>query len=420
MFILYYNIGGDYMEDKFLKYADLLLSKGVNIKKGQPLLITAPIDCAKFVRILSLCALKKGVTDIYFDWYDDVLKHQQLIYLDNDAIGNSRFFNKKIYDEYAKKDSAFLMLVSDDPDLMSDIDNSILSHSALISRTSRPLYKERQAINDVAWCIAAVSSYGWAKKVFNDSDDCVNKLWNLIFDICLVNSSDPIKEWNKKLALSKKRCDLLNILKLKTLHYTNSLGTNLYVGLSDNTIWCGAGEVMPNGKEIVCNIPTEEIFTSPNRFMTNGKVYSSKPLVYNGYIIEDFWLEFKEGKVIDFDAVKGKKVLESIINGDDTSCYLGECALVSYDSPISNSGVLFYTTLFDENASCHLALGTGFPNCLEGAVSLSRCELLDMGMNVSDVHVDFMIGTSDLKIEGITYSGDSILIFNHGNFVLDC
>ena len=153
--------------------------------------------------------------------------------------------------------------------------------------------------------------------------------------------------------------------------------------------------------------------------MTNGIVYSSKPLVYNGFVIDDFWIKFNDGKVVSFDASKGKDILGSIINGDDTSCYLGECALVPYDSPISNSGVIFYTTLFDENASCHLALGTGFPNTLEDTDGKDKDELISMGLNVSDVHVDFMIGTSDLKIEGITYDGESVLIFNDGNFNLD-
>ena len=211
----------------------------------------------------------------------------------------------------------------------------------------------------------------------------------------------------------------MNELNFKTLHYTNSLGTDLYVGLSDGAKWCGAGEPMPSGRRIVANIPTEEIFTSPNRLMTSGIVYSSKPLVYNGYIIDDFWIKFEDGKVISFDASKGKDVLSSIINGDDTSCYLGECALVPYDSPISNSGVIFYTTLFDENASCHLALGTGFPNTLDGTDGKEKDELISMGLNVSDVHVDFMIGTSDLKIEGVTYDGKNVLIFENGNFCID-
>ena len=407
------------MEEKFLKYACLLLDKGLNIKSGQPLVITAPIESIEFIRVLSRCALERGVTDIYFDWYDDELKHQQLLYLDNDCISKSLFFDRKIYDEYAKRDGAFLMLVSEDPDIMGDIDSSKLDYSARISRTSRPIYKKRQAINDVAWCIASVSTYGWAKKVFGDYKDSVDKLWNLIFSICLIDNDDPIKAWDNKLELNSRRCDILNKLNIKTLHYTNSLGTDLYVGLSKGTIWCGTRELMPDGTPIVCNIPSEEIFTSPNRLETCGIVYSSKPLVYNGFIIEDFWIKFNDGKVIDFDASKGRDILESIIKGDDTSCYLGECALVPYDSPISNSGVIFYTTLFDENASCHLALGTGFPNTLEGAYNKSKDELINMGLNVSDVHVDFMIGTSDLKIEGITYDGDSVLIFSDGNFSID-
>ena len=405
------------MEEKFYKYACLLLDKGLNVSCGQPLVISAPVESIDFIRVLSKCAFERGITDIYYDFFDDELKHQQLLYLDNDSIGESLFFNKKVYDEYAKKDGAFLMLVGDDPDIMSDVDSSKLDFSARISRTSRPLYKKRQAINDVAWCIASVSTYGWASKLFDS--DCVNKLWDLIFSICLIDCSDPSGEWDNKLLLSSKRCDILNSLNVKSLHYTNSLGTDLYVGLCPHTKWYGAGEVMPSGRHIICNIPSEEIFTSPNRLETNGIVYSSKPLVYNGFIIEDFWIKFENGKVIDFDALKGKDILESIIKGDDNSCYLGECALVPYDSPISNSGVIFYTTLYDENASCHLALGTGFPNALEGTSGKSSDELIDMGINVSDVHVDFMIGTSDLCIEAITYDGDSVKIFEDGNFCID-
>jgi len=406
------------MKDKFYKYACLLLDVGLNIQEGQPLVITAPVESIEFIRVLSKCALDRGVTDIYFDWTDDELKHQQLLKYGDDSISNSLFFNKKVYDDYAKKDGAFLMLVSENPDIMNDVDSFKLDYASRISRTSRPFYKKRQSTNDVAWCIAAVSTYGWAHKIFNDSN-CVEKLWNLIFSICLVDKKDPIEEWENKLLISSNRCDRLNELNFKTLHYTNSLGTDLYVGLSDGAKWCGAGEPMPSGRRIVANIPTEEIFTSPNRLMTSGIVYSSKPLVYNGYIIDDFWIKFEDGKVISFDASKGKDVLSSIINGDDTSCYLGECALVPYDSPISNSGVIFYTTLFDENASCHLALGTGFPNTLDGTDGKEKDELISMGLNVSDVHVDFMIGTSDLKIEGVTYDGKNVLIFENGNFCID-
>lgn len=414
-----YNNSGDKMKEKFIKYSELLLSRGLDIKEGQSLVICAPVESYEFIRILSNCALKKGVNDIYFDWYDEELKYQQLINLSKEDLGKSLFWNKKVYDEYAKKDAAFLMFVSDNSDIMGDVDSEIVSYTSKINRTSRPLYKKRQLTNEIAWCIASVSTFGWANKVFSGSDDCVNKLWEVIFDTCLVNTDDPISSWNNKVLISNKRSNKLNELNFKSLHYTNSLGTDLYIGLSNNTMWQGAGDIMDDGRRIICNIPTEEIFTTPNRTMTNGRVYSSLPLVYNGVVIEDFMLEFKDGKVVDFDARKGRDVLGSIINGDDNSCYLGEVALVEYDSPIRNSGILFYTTLFDENASCHLALGNGFPDCLNDTKDKSSDELIVMGINISDVHVDFMIGTSDLKIVGVTYDNEEIVVFDNGNFVLD-
>ena len=406
------------MKEKYIKYSNLLLKKCLNIKEKQPLIITAPVESFELIRIVTKQALELGVKDIYYDWYDDEIKHEHLKHLTKQEIEKHSFWNKKIYDEYAKKDAAFLMLVSENPDLMQDIDKDILAHANKITRTSRPLYKEKQSINDVAWCIASVSTKGWAKKVFNNDLNCVEKLWNKIFDICMINEDNPINEWDKKLNKSQERSKKLTELNIKTLHYTNSLGTDLYVGLSNNTIWYGAREFMPSGREIICNMPTEEIFTTPDRLMTNGIVYSSKPLVYNGYIIEDFNIEFKDGKVINYDAKKGKDILKTIIEGDETSSYLGECALVDYDSPISNSNIIFYTTLFDENASCHLALGTGFPNTQENSKEKSKEELIEMGINVSDVHVDFMIGTKDLKIEAETYDNKKIIIFENGNFSL--
>lgn len=406
------------MKEKYIKYANLLLKKCLNVKEKQPLIITAPVESIELIRIITEQALELGIRDICYDWYDDEIKHEHLKYFTKEQIDNHPFWNRKIYDEYAKKDAAFLMLVSDDPDLMQDIDKNILAHSSKTSRTSRPLYKKRQSTNDVAWCIASVSTHGWAKKVFENDPNCVEKLWDKIFDICLINEEDPIEAWDKKLEKSIERSKKLTELNIKTLHYTNKLGTDLYVGLSNNTIWCGAKELMPNGTPIICNMPTEEIFTTPNRLETSGIVYSSKPLVHNGYIIDEFYIEFKDGKVTNFDAKKGKDILETIINGDETSCYLGECALVDYDSPISNSNIIFYTTLFDENASCHLALGTGFPNTQNNTEKKSKEELMEMGINVSDVHVDFMIGTSDLKIEGITHDNKEITIFENGNFKL--
>ena len=390
----------------------------LGIKKGQPLVISAPVEGINFIRILSSKALELGVTDIYYDWYDDFLKHDQLINFSFDDISGSRFWNKSVYDEYANKDAAFLMFVSEDPDLMEDVDSKKIEVASKVNVSSRPIYKKRQLTNEIAWCIASISTYGWASKIFK-SDDCVDKLWDLIFDICYINDDDPILSWNKNLISSSIYSSKLNDLNLRELHYTNGLGTDLVVGLSCNTIWYGAGEKMPDDTPIICNMPTFEIFTTPNRLMTNGVVFNSKPLVYNGSIIDDFWIEFHDGMVVNFDAGSGRDVLEGIIKGDANSCYLGEVALVNYDSPISNSGIIFYTTLLDENASCHLALGAGFPNSLSDTHGKSVDELINMGINMSDVHVDFMIGTSDLKISGVTYDGTEVLIFENGNFVLD-
>ena len=200
------------------------------------------------------------------------------------------------------------------------------------------------------------------------------------------------------------------------MHYTNGLGTDLFVELSDLTIWSGGAETLKDGREAIVNMPTIEVFTTPILSKTEGIVYSSKPLVYNGAIIDEFYLEFKEGKVVNFDAKIGKEVLKSIIEADKNSAYLGEVALVEHDSVISKSNILFYETLFDENASCHLALGAGFPTAIKEGTSKSKEELLNMGVNESDVHVDFMIGTEDLNITGITYDNKEINIFTHGKF----
>lgn len=404
---------GDYMNN-YRKYASLLLRKCLCVN-GEPLVIMAPIECIDFIRVLHDECMSLGVNDIYFDWYDDHLKYNELKYYDDSHIDISSFFNKSVYDDYVSKGASFLLLVGEDPDMMNSISSDRLDYGAKLSRNSKPLYRKGQDNNTVKWCIAAVSTYGWANKVIG-GDDCVNKLWDLIFKICLVDCSDPILEWDNALGLIKKRCDYLNSFNVKSLHYTNSLGTDLYIGLGARTKWLGGDEII-NGSSVICNMPTFEIFTSPDRLMTNGIVYNSKPLVYNGCIIDDFWLEFKDGRVVNFSAKEGYDVLSSIINGDDTSCYLGECALVPYDSPIQNSGVLFYETLYDENASCHIALGTGFPSTIDGC-GKSRSELLDMGLNVSSVHVDFMIGTSDLKIEAITYKNEKIIIFDNGNFII--
>lgn len=398
------------MNKNLEKYANLLIKKCLNIKENQPLLITSPIECIEFVRIIARTAYNQGVKDIYFDFTDEILKHDSLKYLNIKDLKNNKLFNKKIYDEYAKRGAAFLMLYGDNPDGLIDIDDNKIAESAKISRNSRPIYKKLQLTNEIPWCIASVATTSWAKKVLPNSNDQLNDLWKLIFKMTLVNKSDPLKEWDNKIKNNNELVNKLNKLEITTLHYKNKLGTNFSIGFNNN-IWCGASTKTKDNREIIVNMPTEEVFTSPNKYTANGIVYASMPLVYNSSVINDFFIEFKDGKVINFDAKKGKEVLKSIVEIKNAN-YLGEVALVDKNSPIAKSNILFYETLYDENASCHLALGDAFPECIKSNKSLK-----ELGINESKTHVDFMIGTPDLEITADTKNG-KVTIMKNGKFVI--
>ena len=403
------------MKELYYKYAHLLLERGLCINKGEPLLINAPIDAIDFVRVLTDVACDLSVDDIYYDWYDDELKHTQLKYYNEEAIKNSRFWNKSIHDEYAKKGAAFLFLTSYNPGIMDDISGDKLRIASKQSIATRQLYHEMQSNNKIDWCIASVATDAWGKLIFPDSDNPRDMLWNKIFDICLINENNPLIAWDNKMKKNKEMCNKLNKLNIKSLHYTNKLGTDLTIGLAEHAIWCGGSSYI-NGREPIVNMPTEEVFTTPNKNLTNGIVYTALPLIHNGVRIDDICLEFKEGKVVNYQASSGLDELKNIIETDQESCMLGECALVDKNSKIAESNILFYETLFDENASCHIALGRGFKECITDGDKLNEDELADRGYNKSKNHVDMMIGTDDLNITAITYDNQEILIFKNGSF----
>lgn len=403
------------MEEKLYKYAHLLLTKGVCINEYQPLVISAPIDAIKFVRILTKVACEMNVRDIYYDWTDEDLKHTELKYFNEAEIKESRFWNKSVHDEYAKKDAAFLHLTFAGINIMSDIESEKLKIASSHSLLTRKLYREKQSNNEIDWCIAAVATKEWGDLLFDNAQNSEEKLWELIFDICLINNDNPEEAWTKKMEENHLMCEKLTNLNIKELHYESSNGTDLTIELPKNAIWCG-GSSLIKGREPIVNMPTEEVFTTPNKYRTNGIVYTSLPLVHSGITIKDIMLEFKDGKIIDFDASTGKEELKNIIELDEESSMLGEIALVDKNSKIAKTNVLFYETLYDENASCHIAVGRGFKECIKDAQNLNEKELKEIGYNNSKNHVDMMVGTKDLNITATTYDNKEIQIFKDGSF----
>ncbi|MEE3343239.1 MAG: aminopeptidase [Bacilli bacterium] len=395
------------------KYIDLLIERCTNIKEVPVLFISYNKEIEKFVDKLVDKVRKMGVEDIYLEGEDKYKVHDFLKEKSYDEIDESPYFNKKVWDEYAAKGASFLMFDTEIPHLMDDIDPKIIGYASKVKQNTKPLYRKLQKKCELSWCIAAYPNEVWAKDIYNDND-AYSKLKDAIFKMCMIDRDNPIKEWDSLLDKNKKIINVMNNLDLEKLHYTNSLGTDL-------EIYLPVGYMFSNAKDnnVIVNMPSYEIFTSPVYNKTNGIVYSSKPLVYNGALIEDFWIKFKDGKVISYDAKKGKEVLSEIINTDDNSCYLGEAALVEVDSPIDAMNINFGTTLIDENASCHLALGAGFNECLKDGLKMEEEELLKNGVNVSKQHVDFMVGTKDLNIDGYTRNGNKIKIFENGKFSME-
>ena len=405
------------MNDKLEKYARVILESCLKVE-GEPLFISYNSEVSYFVRILAQVAYKLGVKDIYFDSVDVYLKHDLLLNLDFEDLKSYSFWDKKIWNEYAKKGASFVMLASETPGLMSDVDQEKLSKLISYALSTRKEFDNLRDKLITPWTIAAVPTLSWAKQVFPESSNPVEDLWNKIFEICAIDKENPEEIWNKKIENLKNQAEKLTEYKFKKLIYTNSLGTNFSIELLEDTIWASGREDLVDRRSILVNYPTEEVFTSPNAYSAEGIVYASKPLSYQDNIIDNFWIKFENGKVMDCYAEKGEETLKQLIKSCPNADRLGEVALVPYDSPISNSKILFYETLFDENASCHLALGDSFQECVKNGINMSEEELKEKGLNKCDNHVDFMIGTSDLSIIGETFDGNKIEIFKDGNFVI--
>ncbi len=400
------------------KYAQLVVKTGVNLQKEQILVITSPIECAEFTRMIAEKAYKEGAKDVVIHWKDELFSKIRYMNAPEEVFEEFSQWEKELYISNARKGAAFISIAASDPEIMKNVDPKRMAKAQKSRSIALKEFREKLMANKNSWLVVSIPTVAWAKKVFPDLSDneAVEKLWETIFKTVRVDKEDPVAAWEEHKENLKKSLDFMNSNQFKYLHYTNSIGTDLKIELPEEHIWLGGSELTPEGVEFIANMPTEEIFTLPKKTGVNGKVVSSMPLNYNGNLIEDFSLTFKDGKIIEFSAEKGYDTLKTLIETDEGSHYLGEVALVPYDSPISNTKILFYNTLFDENASCHLAIGKAYPVCIKGGEDMKEEELEKLGVNDSLVHEDFMIGTKDLNIRGITKDGKEIQVFKDGNF----
>lgn len=402
------------------KYAALIAEIGVNANPKQDVIIEAPVEMYKFVRYLVMELYTYKAKSVEVDYSDSIVTKQQLMHQSITKLSNVPEWQIQKTKYRVDNNYQRIVLVGDDPDVYKNVNHDkIKVRTKTLVEKFQP-FKKKYHNNELAWCIAAVPTLSWAKKVFPDLSPTqgVNKLWEYVYSACRINEDDdPVISWEKHILELQKHAEILNKYNFAKLHYTNSLGTDLYVGLVKKHVWVSARVNQGfNGEPFVPNIPTEEVFTMPDKNNVNGVVYASKPLSNGGVLINDFYFKFKNGKVIEYNAKKGLDQLKYILEYDEGSSRLGEVALVPYSSPISLQNIIYQETLYDENASCHLALGQSFGENIQNGLSYSEEDLSKLGANQSKMHVDFMIGTKDLQITGIKEDGSEVVVFKDGNF----
>ena len=399
------------------RYAKLLAKTGINVKKGQWVIVQAELDQPEFVEMVVEELYRAGAGKVSVEWSHQPLAQLHYKYQSEKLLSETPKWEIEKWELKKKELPAMLYLESSDPDGLKGIDQE--KFTAVRSARGKVVKPYRDEMdNYYQWCIAAVPGKAWAKKVFPNLNvnQAVEKLWDAILAASRADGPDPIREWARHNDEIAKRCDYLNRLGLVSLEYKSKNGTDFKVGLIEDAQFLGGGEESLKGNYFNANIPSEEIFISPKAGVAEGIVYSAKPLSYQGELIENFSIRFEGGKVVEVKAEKNVELLEKMISMDEGAKMLGECALIAYDSPINNSRILFYNTLFDENASCHLALGRGFTNCVRGYEHMTKEELDAKGINDSLIHVDFMIGSKDLNIVGVTKNGLRVQIFKDGNW----
>lgn len=406
-------------EEKIREYARLVVHTGVNAQPGQEIVISCPVEHYEFARLLIEEAYSAGAGEVIMKWSDSVETRQYYENASDEVLSTVPEWKAESYNYYSRRGAGYISVSGSDPESLKGVDPKKMHiRSAAMDKALEEHYKLMMS-SEIPWTVAAVPQKQWAKKVFPgmSEEDAMRSLWEKILKAVRIGDGDAVQKWQEHDSFLKEKCRMLNAYAFEKLHYQNSLGTDFTVGLVKNHIWEGGSEVAGTGTVFEANMPTEEIFTMPDCRVAEGTLVSALPLSYRGNLIKGFSLTFRQGQVVEYHALEGEETLKSILDGDEGSRSLGEVAIVPYSSPISQMKTLFYNTLFDENASCHFALGECYPTTVKGGAQMSEEELANVGGNSSMNHVDFMVGTDDLTIIGIRENGEEVVLFKDGDWI---
>ena len=400
------------------KYARLIAETGVNVQDNHTVVLQISVDQAPLARLITEEAYRLGAAEVIVQWSDETIQREFLAHAATDRIENVPQYKIDQTDDWIAKGASRISVVSSNPDALAGVDaQRVAAFQAANGKALVNLRKATQA-NKVSWTVVAAASEGWAAKVFPElatSEEQVDALWNEIFKTTRIYEENPVIAWDIHDKKLQEKAAELNEQQFTALHYT-APGTDLTIGLPKNHLWEGAGSYNARGEEFMANMPTEEVFTAPDSRRVDGYVSSTKPLSYAGTIISGMKFPFKDGKVVDFSAEQGEEALKNLLAIDEGAKHLGEVALVPDPSPISQSGLIFYNTLFDENASNHLAFGSAYAFNLQGGTEMSEEELAEAGLNRSQTHVDFMVGSDKMNIDGIKEDGTIVPVFRNGDW----
>ncbi len=404
------------------KYAAFTVQVGVNVQKGQTLIIRCPVEGAYFGRACMEAAYKAGARDVVIRWEDEKAARIRMELGEEEALSETKPYELRSYLDYAESEGGCCLLAihASDPEIFKGLDTAKINRVSLAKQEAMKSWREYTMKDRVQWCVVAIPTPAWAASVFPGlaEDEAQEKLWSAIFDVCRVTGGDPVSAWKEHVAKTSACRDKLNELQLESIRMTSANGTDLTVGLAEGHIWEGACSKAENGAVFIANVPTEEVFTAPHRERVNGVVKGTKPYVYNGQLIEGFSVTFKDGVVVEYSAEKNAELLGQLLDSDEGARRIGEIALVPASSPINRSGLLFYNTLFDENAACHIAFGAGYPTTVKGGAAMTTEQLLACGVNDSAIHEDVMVGAEDMTITGLTKTGETVTIFENGEWAI--